>query len=145
MEEIIVRYIHFLGIIGLSAALIGEHLLVAPKVSARQMRKLAVVDGIYGFSAVLTLVAGLLLWFWVGKSAEFYSKNWIFHLKVTVFVVIALMSIYPTVFFIRNRKTKKEFVDIPRKLIMILRFEILLLLILPLLAVLMSRGVGLYN
>ena len=143
MEDIIVRYIHFLGIIGLSAALIGEHLLIAPKVSAKRLRQLAVVDGIYGFSAILVLVAGLLLWFWVGKPADFYSKNWVFHLKVTVFVVIALLSIYPTVFLMKNRKTQKEFVEIPKKLIMLLRIEILLLLILPLLAVMMSRGIGL--
>lgn len=145
MDEIIVRYIHFLGIIGLSAALIGEHLLIAPTVSAERMRKLAMVDAIYGISAILVLTAGLLLWFWVGKPAEFYSKNWVFHLKVTLFVVIALLSIYPTVFFLKHRKTHADLVTIPKKLIVVLRFEILLLLVIPLLAVLMSRGVGLFS
>lgn len=143
MEEIIVRYIHFLGIIGLSSALIAEHLLVAPNVTQKQMKKLALVDAIYGISAVLVLATGLIMWFMIGKPAEFYTSNGLFHVKLTLFVIIALLSIYPTVFFLKNRKVNSDSIAVPKKLIMMLRVEILLLLLIPLFAVLMARGIGL--
>ncbi|WP_223668856.1 DUF2214 family protein [Kangiella shandongensis] len=143
MEEIIIRYLHFLGIIGLSAALIAEHLLIAPSVTQKQMNKLALVDAIYGMSAVLVLATGLIMWFMIGKSTEVYTSNGLFHVKLTLFVVIALLSIYPTVFFLKSRKVGSDSIAVPKKLIMMLRVEILLLLLIPLFAVLMARGIGL--
>lgn len=98
MEELIVRYLHFMGILLLVAVLVGEHLLLAPEISARQFRKVVVLDAIYGGSAALVLATGLLLWFVVGKPAEFYTQNGVFHAKVTLFFVIGFLSIYPTVF-----------------------------------------------
>jgi putative membrane protein len=59
------------------------------------------------------------------------------------FVMIGLLSIYPTVFFIKNRKGKDdEVVSIPPTIFWMLRFELLLLFVIPLLAGLMAHGVG---
>ena len=72
--------------------------------SRYEIKRIPKIDGIYGLGAILVLVAGLLLWFAVGKPAQFYSRNWIFHTKLTMFVVLGLLSIYPTIFFLKNRK-----------------------------------------
>lgn len=108
---------------------------------------MARIDGVYGLAAVVLLAAGLTLWLGsFGKPAEFYSKNWIFHLKLALFLGIGLLSIYPTVFFLKNRKgNPEEVVTVPSKIFWMLRLEIVLLFIIPLLAGLMARSVGYFG
>jgi putative membrane protein len=142
VDVILTRYFHFAGIMVLSFALITEHWLAKKEVSGRRMRRLAVVDAVYGVSAAVVLFTGLIQWLWVGKPAAFYTENPVFHVKLAVFVVIALLSIYPTVFFVKHRKTDAETVRIPGPVVMSLRFELLLLFVMPLLGVFIARGYG---
>jgi len=108
-----------------------------------ELKRLSRIDAIYGLAALTLLGAGLKLWLGgVGKPAAFYSQNWIFQLKLTCFLTIGLLSIYPTVFFIKNRGDQNEVVKIPPTIFWLLRMELILLFIIPLLAGLMSRGFG---
>lgn len=143
MWDIVIRYVHFLGIIMLSASLIVEHLLLHKSVSRQQFKRLLSSDLTYGVSAVLVLGSGLLMWLVVGKPAEFYTTNGLFHIKLTLFVLIALFSIYPTIFFIKNRRKTSDPVEIPARIILLLRLELALLVLMPLLGVLIARGQGL--
>ena len=144
MAEVLVRYMHFIGIIVLSSALVSQHLLLSSDNSVNKLKRLAIVDALVGLGATIVLAAGLLLLFAVGKPSEFYLKNWVFHLKATLFILIALLSIYPTIFFARNRKKNSLEFAIPKSIIMIVRLELTLLLFIPLCAVFMARGYGLY-
>ncbi len=142
MEDVVVRYMHFIGIIVLAAMLVAEHLLISKQMDLKTFKKLVVLDSVYGLSAMVTLVAGLLLWLAVGKPSEFYSSNFIFHIKVSLFVTIGLLSAVPTTYFIRNRKTTAATMVLPNYIVAIIRLELTLLLLIPLLAVLMARGIG---
>ena len=142
MEELFIRYAHFIGIILLASMLVTENILLSRQLEGATLKTLARIDGLYGLGAVITLVAGLALWVWVGKPKEFYSANPLFHAKVGLFVLIAVMSIVPTFFFARNRNRINEVVAVPSGVMLIKRLELVLLLILPLLAVLMARGIG---
>jgi len=139
MSELIIRYVHFLGVFGVVASLVAEHLLISKETKIEQFKKLVLTDLVYGISAVIALVSGLGLWLWVGKPAEFYSVNWIFHVKLTLFILVFLLSLYPTRFFITHRKTE-ETVSIPKSIIMVIRMELLLVFIIPFFAVLMANG-----
>ncbi|MDL5047714.1 DUF2214 family protein [Oscillatoria amoena NRMC-F 0135] len=145
--ELFLRYLHFISILAIAGTLISEHLLLRKSLTRAEIGRLSRVDAVYGLAALTLLIAGLTLWLGgVGKPAEVYSKNWIFHLKLTLFVTIGLLSIYPTVFFLRNRKgNPEEPVVIPASIFWMLRIEILLLFLIPLLAGLMARGVGFYG
>ena len=143
MTEVLVRYIHFLGIIVLGASLVAEHLLLSLDTSAQKFKRLAAIDGIFGMSALTVLVAGLLLWFVVGKPSEFYTKNWVFHIKLSLFAVIGCLSVFPTIFFIRHRNNPGNEVVVPKSIVMIVRAELLLLLCVPFFATFMARGYGL--
>lgn len=145
--EIILRYIHFISIFGIVGTLVSEHLLLKPEMNRAELTRLSRIDAIYGLAALTLLGAGLTLWLGgVGKPTIFYSKNWIFHLKITCFLAIGLLSIYPTLFFIKNRKgDQNEMVKTPKAIFWMLRIELVLLLIIPLLAGLMSRGVGYFG
>lgn len=143
MEEGLVRYLHFLGIILLAAMLLTENVLLSDKLQKKLIRRLAIIDAIYGLSALLTLGAGLSLWLFVGKPSEFYSTNIVFHAKLTLFAFVALLSLIPTVFFLKNRTNDAAEIDVPKHIIVIKRIEIGVLFVIPFLAVLMARGVGL--
>lgn len=144
--ELICRYLHFICIILIAGTLTAEHLLLKPRMSRGELNRLSRIDLVYGISAIVLVFAGLSLWLWVGKPAEFYSKNWIFHLKLTLAIALGLMSLPPTIYFLKNRKgDQDEMVDLPKSLIRWVRLELLLLIILPLLAVLMARGIGAFE
>ena len=144
IAELIVRYFHFIGIFFIFASLVSEHLLIEPTLTRKAVKRLSVIDTIYGISALIVLATGLLMWFVYGKPADFYNKNPVFHTKVLLFVIICLLSIYPTLFFFKNRKGEAaESVKIPKAVLMFIRFELLLVAIIPLLAVVMAKGIGL--
>lgn len=141
--ELLVRYLHFISIFGIVATLAIEAVLLKPNLSRQELTRLSKIDALYGLCALTVLGAGLSLWLWLGKPPEFYQKNPIFWLKLGLYTVIGLLSIYPTVFFIKQRKGEaSELVHIPSGLIWSVRIELILLLILPLLALLMARGIG---
>ncbi|WP_255711989.1 DUF2214 family protein [Marinagarivorans cellulosilyticus] len=139
---LVIRYIHFTAIILLASMLIAENIFFTPKLSSKELRKLVVIDGIYGACAIITLVAGGLLWLSGSKPASFYSSNPIFHAKLGLFVLVALLSIAPTAFLLKNRKTQKSEIAVPNYLLVIVKVEVSMLFILPFLAVLMAQGYG---
>jgi putative membrane protein len=145
--EIILRYFHFISIFAIVGALVSEHLLLKKELTRAEIGRIARIDAVYGIAALTLVCAGLTLWFsGVGKPAIYYSKNWIFHLKITCFATIGLLSIFPTIFFIKNRKgNPSETVAIPKSVFWMLRFELLLLVVIPLLAGLMARGIGYFG
>lgn len=144
--EVGVRYVHFVSIFFIVSAVAAEYILIKDSMTRKEIKRLSLIDAIYGVNAIILLAAGFSLWLWIGKPAEFYSKNWIFHTKLLLFIIIALLSIYPTVFFIRERKgDQNEKVTIPTKIKLMIRIELLLLFIIPLLAGLMAKGIGFAN
>lgn len=142
--EIILRYVHFISIFAIVGSLVSEHLLLKNSLSRRELDRLSKIDGVYGLAALVLLGVGMTLWLGgYGKPTEFYSKNPVFHTKLTLFVLIGLLSIYPTVFFIRHRKgNPEELITVPKMIFWSLRLELLLLFTIPFLAGLMAKGIG---
>jgi putative membrane protein len=145
--EILLRYIHFISIFVIFSTLVSEHLLLKKELARKDLARLAKIDAVYGIAAFTLLIAGLTLWLGsIGKPSEYYSNNWIFHIKLTLFAVVGLLSIYPTVFFIKSRKgNPEEILKVPQMVFMCLRLELLLLLIIPMLAGLMAKGIGYFG
>jgi len=141
-------YLHYIGIMLLMGSLISEHLLLKPKMTKEQINSLAITDLIYGMSALLVLATGLLRWFFYGKGSEYYLSNPLFHTKLTLFVILAVLSIFPTIKFLKWRKqvNNGQEPDLNEKtvkrLLMYIRLELLILAIIPLLAVMIARGTG---
>ena len=141
--ELLLRYLHFICIFAIVGALVAEHLLLKPVLSRQEIARLARIDAVYGLAAIALVAVGLTLWLGgYGKPAEFYSTNPVFHTKLTLFVGIGLLSVYPTVFFLKHRKgDPNEPINVPSVIFWMLRLEILLLFIIPLLAGLMAKGI----
>jgi putative membrane protein len=145
--ELVLRYLHFISIFTIVGTLVSEHVLLKKSLSRAELKRLSRIDAIYGLAALTLLSVGLTLWLGgFGKPAVYYSKNWIFHTKISLFALIGILSIYPTMFFIKNSKgNPQETVVIPSVLFWMLRLELLILLIIPFLAGLMARGIGFFG
>ena len=137
------RLLHFAAIFCFAGALVVENMAIKPQISGEDARNLAKVDAVCGISALLVFGIGLTLWLWVGKPAEFYSSNPIFHAKLGLFLLMVLCAIAPAAFFLKHRKSYEEIVAVPSYLRLLIKFELVLLLIIPVLALLMARGIGL--
>ena len=145
MSYILFRYLHFLAIFGLAGALIIENAAISRTITSEDARNLAKVDAIYAVCALFVLLFGLVLWFGVGKPSVFYSDNPLFIAKLGLFIIIALVSIYPTLFMLKHRKSMEPAISVPASVIWLMRIELIVLVFIPILAVLMARGVGLSN
>ncbi len=143
MMYTLIRTLHFVAIFALAGALVIENIALKPTINGEDARNLAKVDAVYGIGAVLTLLFGLILWFWGGKPSQFYSLNPVFHFKLGLSLVLAVLSIYPTLFFLRNRKSTADAIEVPAAICLLAKLELVLLFIIPLLAFLMARGIGL--
>lgn len=140
--DLLVRYLHFIAIFVMFALLSIEHMVLKSQVDADWFKRIVIVNIAFGISALIALAAGVALWFWVGKPAGFYNNNWIFHTKLTLFILIGLMSLIPTRFIKQQRKQALVVVTVPRYVVHVIRLELTFLCLIPLLAVLMANGVG---
>lgn len=143
--DILVRYFHFISIFLVVAVVFTQHMLLKKSMMRSEMIKVRRLDLVYGIAAIIVLATGLIQWLGDGlaKPADFYSKNPVFHTKLTLFVVVFLLSIYPTIFYSKQSKGDLgDEINVSKGVIMVVRMELLLLFVIPLLAVLMARGIG---
>ena len=141
--DLFVRYLHYVSIILVAGALVSQHMLLATTLSRQAIKKISRIDMMYGVMMITVLMTGLALWLWVGKDASFYSKNPLLHIKLTLFVILGIISIVPTIFFIKQSKgPSDEMVAIPKKIYWYIRIELLLLLIIPYCAILIAEGIS---
>jgi len=140
--------VHYLSILMLFGFLYGELLLWRTGISERNIRTLLWLDIGYGLSALAVLVSGIARAGWTEKGWDFYLSNPWFHGKVTLFILIALLSLYPTKVLLGWRKTVKAGhvpeidATLQRNLRGVLVAELHLVVLMPILAALMARGVG---
>ena len=105
MKEALLAYAHLLAILTLVVFLASEAALCRPEwLNALTVERLARVDGIYGLASGLVLVTGLARVFMGAKGSSWYWSNPLLWTKLGLFAVIALVSIKPTITFIRWRK-----------------------------------------
>jgi putative membrane protein len=142
---IIVAWIHYIGIMLLLASLLGEHLLLKQEMTVSEARSIQTLDIIYGTSATVVLVTGIMRMF-LEKGAAYYNHHIAFHILFGIFVIAALISIYPTVIFLRwrNDTSARRGQQLERsqfkKIQMMVRVEMTLMLLAPLFATWMAHG-----
>jgi putative membrane protein len=147
LDEAIAAYAHYLSIIATVALLVAEAALYAPELSARALNRLRWLDRAYGAAAIAILITGLLRFFFFAKGPAFYVGNPIFWVKMGLFLVVALLSVPPTVHFIRlygASSGRDAVVDAGsyRRMRGFINAELAVVALIPLAATLMARGIG---
>jgi putative membrane protein len=142
-------FVHHLAAFTLFAALVVELILIREALTVGTARKLQIADIVFGISAGVLLVVGFLRVYYFEKGATYYFHTWTFIAKLTLFVLVGLASIVPTLEFLSWRKAVKEG-QVPslspervRILRAIIHWELAGIVLIVLMAALMAKGVGL--
>lgn len=145
--DVLVAWLHYVGFMVLFAALTAEHLLTKKPLTAPELRRVTILDAVYGVSFVVVFITGVLKLLYYGKGMGYYMKIGWFHAKLTLVVLVFLISLYPTFTFIKTRNhalklPEGETVDLPKGVKHALRVQLLLVVLIPLFAAAVARAVG---
>src|SRR6185436_7085281 len=136
-------FLHHAAAFALVAALAVEVVVIRDELNIRNARRLARADMVVGLSAGVLLVVGLLRVFYFEKGTAFYFHNAAFIAKMALFVVVAFLSIYPTMKFLGWRKgIDPDAVPAIRR---VLHLELVGIVLILLCAALVARGIGFYG
>lgn len=141
-------FLHHAAAFILFGALMVELVLLRSELTLSSARSLLRMDAAYGMAAMVLLVVGFIRVFHTEKGADYYFHSGPFIAKLALFVAVGLLSIYPTVRFLKWRRDLREQrlpsldEDQRRRIRMILHIELTLALLIILCAVLMARGIG---
>lgn len=148
MTSAIMAFLHHLAAFALTAAIIYEHTTFRKDLSLADARRIQRMDIIYGVSAGVVVIVGILRVFYFEKGAPFYAQNWFFWTKMLGFALVALLSIYPTIrfvswnkFFAKNQAPELSDREVSR-IKLILRLELLGIALILFSAAMMARGIG---
>lgn len=145
----IMAFLHHLFAFTLVACVVYEFIAYRKGMSIEEARRIQRVDLAYGVSAGALLVVGLLRVFFFEKGVNFYIHSPFFWVKMSAFVIVGLLSIDPTIRYIRWNKilSENKAPEISheeyKRMRLILWLEIIGIVIILLAAPLMARGVGL--
>lgn len=148
LTDLTLAALHHVLFFGLVSMLVTQSVLLTRPIDGAALKRLAGVDRGYGITALLLLAIGFARVFMGVKGEGFYLHNPWFHAKIGVFVLVGIISIWPTVRFLRWRKAMRAdpgFLPPPAEatgLARIVRFELMLVGVIFVLAAAMARYGG---
>jgi putative membrane protein len=148
MASAFMAFLHHLFAFTLVASVVYEFIAYRKGLTVEEARRIQRADLAYGISAGLLLVVGLLRVFFFEKGVNFYIHSPFFWVKMIAFVIVGLISIDPTIRYLRWNKTTKENTapeisdsEFKRTRIL-LTLEVIGLAIIMCSAAFMARGIG---
>jgi putative membrane protein len=156
LQNAIVAYGHYLGLLLVTALLTYERVTVAADMTAESEKSLVIADALYGLTALFLFGTGYLRATEFGKGWDFYAHEPFFWLKLASGGILAGLSLFPTITYIRRGRVL--FTDdtaptdwqpmsdaLVTRLHKVINAELTAIATIPLFATLMARGVGYSN
>ena len=144
----LMAFFHHLAAFGLFAALVYEFILIRKTFTQQTAQSLLKTDQLYGASAVAILVIGFARVFHFEKGEAYYFHSAPFIIKISLFALVGILSIYPTVKFLSWRTALKQN-QLPQvntatlaHIRRIIHLELAALVAILLCAAMMAKGVG---
>ncbi len=147
LSEALLSYAHLSAVLAVVVFITSEAVLCRSEwLNAAAVRRLVRVDLIYLLAALAVLATGLARTAWGFKGGQWYWHQPLLHLKLTMFVVIGLMSIKPTLAFRRWVRQLEHDGSLPpadevRRTRLWIMVQAHLMMLVPLAATLLARGV----
>ena len=144
----IMATLHHIAAFAVTATLVYEFLAFRKNLTIQEARRILQVDSVYGISAGVLIVVGLLRVFFFEKGSVFYLNNTMYWVKMGLFILVGLLSIYPTVRFLKWRTNLKENKtpeitdDEYKKIRLFVHLELTGILLILIVAPMMARGIG---
>ncbi|AFY46881.1 putative membrane protein [Nostoc sp. PCC 7524] len=145
-ESAITAYLHYLGFMLAFGALVVESQNLRKDISLAEAWRVVTADAIYGISAITILLTGILRVIYFGKGSDYYLNSPVFYTKVGIFILVSLLSLYPTFSFLswikHLRNNEPPQIELPQlqRLSWLIRGELVGFALIPLLAALLARG-----
>ncbi len=143
-----IAFLHHIAFLAIMLMLTCEMLMLKQALTVDTAKKIVRYDSIYGMAAGLVLIIGALRVMYFEKGAAYYMNSAPFIAKIILFIIVGLISIYPTMTFLKWNKSLKQGV-VPevsdaqkRKLRLIIHVELTLLGLMILCAAMMAKGIG---
>jgi putative membrane protein len=143
----LIASIHLLALgIGLGAIFARARGLQTARREPR-LRTIFLADNLWALSGILFLTTGLWRAFGgLEKGATYYLNHPLFHAKLTLFVIVLLLEIWPMVTLLRWRRTKRrgERVNIAaaKNMARVSYVEAAMTIVIVFLATAIARGIG---
>jgi putative membrane protein len=144
----LLAFLHHAAAFALVAVIMVELVLMRGELTVGSARSIMRMDAVYGMCALVLLVVGFLRVFYTEKGSHYYFQSAPFLAKLTLFAIVGVLSIYPTVQFMGWRAALKAG-QVPalddarrRRIRMAIHVELLLLFAIMLCAAMMARGIG---
>ena len=144
----LMAFLHHILAFTLVACVVYEFISYRKGLTIEEARRIQRADLLYGISAGLLLVVGLLRVYFFEKGPAYYTHNPFFWLKMDAFLIVGLLSIDPTLRYLRWNKTLREgkMPEIPereyKRTRLILSLEVVGLAVILFGAAMMARGIG---
>jgi putative membrane protein len=149
-DSAITAYLHYLSFMLAFGALVVESQTLKEDISLKDGWRMVTADAIYGLSAIIILITGVLRVMYFGKGSDYYLSSPVFYTKVGIFVVVSLLSLYPTFSFLSwvkdLRDGKSPTLELPQRqrLSWLIRGELAGFALIPLLAAILARGIRIF-
>lgn len=144
--DFILASVHHVLVFALFSILAIEIVYARPGLNADTIRRLGRIDMVYGLVSTLVIIVGFARAIWGLKGWDYYEGNLLFWVKIALFLTVGLLSVFPTVAFLRwNGRLRKDPNDLPsdaevkanRKW---LHMESAVIILIPIVAAALARG-----
>jgi len=146
--DAVLAYLHFIAIFALFSFMVTEAMMMRGALDAAAVRLLGRVDVWYLGAAVAVLATGFLRMMFGAKGPDFYLSAWPIYAKIGLFLLVGVISVGPTLRFVRRRRMFERDAgwrvpdDERRAARRTLMVELHIAALIPLMAVIMSRGLA---
>ncbi|MBS0307628.1 MAG: DUF2214 family protein [Proteobacteria bacterium] len=144
----LLAFLHHLAAFLMVAVLVLEWVTFRSEMTTLEARRIQIADMVYGICASVVLVVGALRVMYFEKGWQYYLGNHAFLTKMLLFLIAGLVSIYPTVRFIKWGKVMENpgMVKIAEReagrIARCINIELTCIIGMLLMAALMARGVS---
>ncbi|GGB98025.1 membrane protein [Oxalicibacterium flavum] len=146
--NVLFAFLHHLCFLAIMLVLSFEMLALKQPLTLQSAARIRRYDAIYGVAALLVLLIGGLRVMYFEKGAYYYMHSAPFMAKIALFVAVGLISIYPTLTFLKWNKSIRQGIALAlsesqgRTLRIVIHVELTLLALMLLCAAMMAKGIG---
>jgi len=143
MLDLLLAIVHHVLVFGIFGILFAEFMTLRPDMTSATAARVASIDLWYGVFAVAIIIIGFCRAIFAAKGWAYYSHNAFFWTKIASFAGIGVLSVRPTITFIRWRNSgvapDDAAIRVARRY---LHGELAIFVLLPIFAAAMARGYG---
>jgi len=144
-------FLHHAAAFVIVGVLTAELVLLGGDLTPTSARSILRMDVAYGIAAVVLLIVGFGRVLYTEKGPTYYLHSIPFLVKISLFLMVGLLSIYPTFQFLgwrgalRAGRAPALAAPVRRRLRMVVHIELTLLFVIMLCAALMARLIGFFG